>query len=75
MTNRQGMLAGLTTAIASCDSSIVHLQTNDKDDQNFSIDIELTTRNRVHFAEIMRKIRNLPDFHSISRHSKYKQQE
>ncbi len=75
VTNRQGTLAALTTAIASCDSSIVHLQTNDKEDQNFSIDIELTTRNRVHFAEIMRKIRNLPDFHSISRHSKYKQQE
>ncbi|MGQ8364270.1 bifunctional GTP diphosphokinase/guanosine-3',5'-bis pyrophosphate 3'-pyrophosphohydrolase [Glaciecola sp. 1036] len=73
--NRQGTLAALTAAIASCDSSIIHLKTDDKEDYNYFIDVELTTKNRVHLAEIMRRIRKLPDLQNISRHSQYKQQE
>ncbi|GLR69297.1 bifunctional GTP diphosphokinase/guanosine-3',5'-bis pyrophosphate 3'-pyrophosphohydrolase [Agaribacter marinus] len=72
--NRQGTLAALTAAIASSDSSIINLQTDDREDYNYSIDIELTTKNRVHLASIMRKIRSLPDLQQISRHSQNKQQ-
>ncbi|WP_395339452.1 bifunctional GTP diphosphokinase/guanosine-3',5'-bis pyrophosphate 3'-pyrophosphohydrolase [Ningiella sp. W23] len=72
--NRQGTLAALTAAIASCDSSIINLQTEDREDNQYMIDIELTTQNRLHLANIMRKIRALPDLQNISRHSKYKQQ-
>ena len=69
----QGTLAALTSAIAACDSSILNLQTLDRDDGNLSIDIELTTRNRIHFATIMRKLRTLPELHKVSRHSLNKQ--
>lgn len=71
--NQQGTLAALTGAIASCDSSILNLQTLDRDDNNLVIDIELSTKNRKHFANIMRKIRTIPDLQKVSRHSQYKQ--
>lgn len=70
--SQQGTLASLTAAIASCDSSIVNLQTHDRDDNNLVADIELTTRNRIHFATIMRKIRALPEIVKVSRHSQNK---
>ncbi|MBT1451812.1 bifunctional GTP diphosphokinase/guanosine-3',5'-bis pyrophosphate 3'-pyrophosphohydrolase [Glaciecola sp. XM2] len=70
--NRQGTLAALTAAIASCNSSIIHLQTEDREDNHYVIDVELTTQNRVHLANIMRKIRALPELQNISRHSQYK---
>jgi RelA/SpoT family (p)ppGpp synthetase len=73
--NQQGTLASLTAAIAACDSSILNLQTFDKDDNNLLVDVELTTRNRVHYATIMRKIRTLPELQKVSRHSQYKPQE
>ena len=72
--SQQGTLASLTAAIASCDSSIVTMQTQDRDDNHLVVDIELTTRNRIHFATIMRKIRALPDLQKVSRHSKPKAQ-
>ena len=70
--NRQGTLAALTAAIASCNSSIINLQTEDREDSHYVIDVELTTHNRKHLANIMRKIRALPDLQNISRHSQYK---
>jgi len=60
----------LTAAIARCNSSITNLQTEDREDNHFVIDIELTTKNRTHLANIMRKIRVLPELQSISRHSR-----
>ncbi len=70
--NRQGTLAALTAAIASCNSSIINLQTEDREDNHYVIDVELTTQNRLHLANIMRKIRALPELQNISRHSQYK---
>jgi RelA/SpoT family (p)ppGpp synthetase len=70
--NQQGTLASLTAAIASCDSSIINMQTHDREDNLLVVDIEMTTRNRIHFANIMRKIRILPELQKVSRHSKPK---
>lgn len=70
--SQQGTLASLTAAIASCNSSIVNMQTHDREDNLLVVDIELTTRNRIHFATIMRKIRSLPELQKVSRHSKPK---
>jgi guanosine-3',5'-bis(diphosphate) 3'-pyrophosphohydrolase len=70
--NQQGTLASLTGAIASCDSTIINLQTLDRDDGHLVVDVELSARNRVHFAKIMRKIRTLPELQKVSRHSQSK---
>jgi RelA/SpoT family (p)ppGpp synthetase len=72
--DQQGTLASLTAAIASCDSSIVNIQSREREDNNLLVDIEITTRNRIHFATIMRKIRSLPVLVKVSRHSQTKAQ-
>ncbi|MCC2617546.1 bifunctional GTP diphosphokinase/guanosine-3',5'-bis pyrophosphate 3'-pyrophosphohydrolase [Aestuariibacter halophilus] len=67
--NHQGTLATLTNTVASCDSNIIGLQTEEKESNIYYIDIELTTHNRVHLANIMRKIRRMPEVQKVSRHS------
>jgi len=70
--NHQGTLAALTSTIAGSQSSIINLQTDEREGSVYVIDIELTTRNRVHLANIMRKIRAMPELQKVSRHSQYK---
>jgi (p)ppGpp synthase/HD superfamily hydrolase len=72
--NQQSTLASLTAAIAASDSTIINLQTQERDDGHLVVDVEFSTRNRNHFANTMRKIRTLPDLQKVSRHSQYKQQ-
>jgi guanosine-3',5'-bis(diphosphate) 3'-pyrophosphohydrolase len=71
--NHQGTLAALTSTIASSESSIINLQTEERENSIYVIDIELTTKNRLHLAKIMRKIRSMPELQKVSRHSQYKQ--
>lgn len=72
--NHQGTLATLTNNIASCDSNIIGLQTEEKESNIYFVDIELTTYNRVHLANVMRKIRTMPEVQKVSRHSQSRQQ-
>ncbi|XOV79835.1 MAG: bifunctional GTP diphosphokinase/guanosine-3',5'-bis pyrophosphate 3'-pyrophosphohydrolase [Aestuariibacter sp.] len=70
--NRQGTLATLTNTVAACDSNIIGLQTEEKESNIYYIDLELTTKNRVHLAKIFRQIRTMPEVQSVSRHSRTK---
>ncbi|WP_026376568.1 bifunctional GTP diphosphokinase/guanosine-3',5'-bis pyrophosphate 3'-pyrophosphohydrolase [Aestuariibacter salexigens] len=70
--NHQGTLATLTNTIAACDSNIVSLQTEEKESNIYYIEIELTTKDRNHLANIMRKIRAMPEVQRVSRHSQSK---
>lgn len=67
--NHQGTLATLTNNIVSCDSNIIGLQTEEKESNIYFVDLELTTYNRVHLANVMRKIRIMPEVQKVSRHS------
>lgn len=71
--NHQGTLATLTNAVSACDSNIIGLQTEEKESNVYYIDLELTTKNRVHLAKIMRKIRSMPEVQKVSRHSQSRQ--
>ncbi|WP_088329668.1 bifunctional GTP diphosphokinase/guanosine-3',5'-bis pyrophosphate 3'-pyrophosphohydrolase [Lacimicrobium sp. SS2-24] len=71
--NHQGTLAKLTNAIATADSDIISLQTEEKESNIYYIDLELTTTNRVHLAGVMRKIRAMAEVQKVSRHSQSKQ--
>lgn len=71
--NHQGTLAKLTNMVSACDSNIIGLQTEEKESNIYYIDIELTTHNRVHLANIMRKIRSMPEVQKVSRHSQSRQ--
>lgn len=71
--NHQGTLATLTNTVASCGSNIVGLQTEEKESNIYYIDIELTIKNRLQLANVMRKIRSMPEVQRVSRHSQAKQ--
>jgi guanosine-3',5'-bis(diphosphate) 3'-pyrophosphohydrolase len=67
--NHQGTLATLTNTVASCGSDIVGLQTEEKESNIYYIDVELTIKNRLQLANVMRKIRIMPEVQKVSRHS------
>jgi guanosine-3',5'-bis(diphosphate) 3'-pyrophosphohydrolase len=71
--NHQGTLANLTNNVASCGSNIVGLQTEEKESGIYYIDIELTIKDRIQLADVMRKIRIMPEVQRVSRHSQSKQ--
>lgn len=65
--NRQGVLAKLTTLIASQDSNIQDLATDDRDTGEYVIKITLSVRDRIQLANVMRKIRVMPDVQKVYR--------
>ncbi|GKX52400.1 bifunctional GTP diphosphokinase/guanosine-3',5'-bis pyrophosphate 3'-pyrophosphohydrolase [Budvicia aquatica] len=67
MFNHQGVLANLTAEINSAKSNIQSLNTEEKDGRVYVAFIRLTTLNRVHLANIMRKIRIMPDVIKVTR--------
>ncbi|PCS23202.1 bifunctional GTP diphosphokinase/guanosine-3',5'-bis pyrophosphate 3'-pyrophosphohydrolase [Candidatus Enterovibrio escicola] len=67
MLNHQGALADLTHTIASTGSNILGLTTEDRDGRLYTVYIKLTTKNRVHLANIMRRIRIMKHMVKVSR--------
>lgn len=67
MFNHQGSLANLAAVINAAKSNIQNLNTEEKDGRVYSIFIRLTTRDRIHLANIMRKIRIMPDVIKVNR--------
>ncbi|CSC06744.1 GTP pyrophosphokinase [Vibrio cholerae] len=60
MHNRQGALAELTNVISKTGSNIHGLSTEERDGRLYTVTVLLTTKDRVHLAGIMRKIRTMP---------------
>ncbi|MDE1493599.1 bifunctional GTP diphosphokinase/guanosine-3',5'-bis pyrophosphate 3'-pyrophosphohydrolase [Xenorhabdus bovienii] len=67
MFNHQGALANLTAAINDANSSIQSMNTEEKDGRVYCVFIRLTTQDRIQLANIMRKIRVMPDVMRVSR--------
>ncbi|OTA15577.1 bifunctional ppGpp synthetase II/ guanosine-3',5'-bis pyrophosphate 3'-pyrophosphohydrolase [Xenorhabdus vietnamensis] len=67
MFNHQGALANLTAAINDANSSIQSMNTEEKDGRVYCAFIRLTTKDRIQLANIMRKIRVMPDVVRVSR--------
>ncbi|MDE1185860.1 MAG: bifunctional GTP diphosphokinase/guanosine-3',5'-bis pyrophosphate 3'-pyrophosphohydrolase [Pantoea sp.] len=67
MFNHQGALANLTAAINTAGSNIQSLNTEERDGRVYSAFIRLTAQDRVHLANIMRKIRVMPDVIKVHR--------
>ncbi len=65
--NHQGALAKLTSIIASAESNIHSLTTEERDGRIYSIRLVLSTRDRIHLARIMKRIRVIPDVVRVSR--------
>ncbi|WP_105253832.1 bifunctional GTP diphosphokinase/guanosine-3',5'-bis pyrophosphate 3'-pyrophosphohydrolase [Pseudoalteromonas sp. T1lg75] len=65
--NHQGALAKLTSLVASTGANIVELQTDEKESNLYVIDLGVTVKDRIHVANIMRRIRVMPDVQKVYR--------
>ena len=65
--NNQGVLAKLTSAIATTGCNIDGLQTEEIDANIYFIDVALTIKNRKHLADVIRHIRKMPDVQRATR--------
>jgi guanosine-3',5'-bis(diphosphate) 3'-pyrophosphohydrolase len=65
--NHQGALAMLTNAIAKCGSNVHNLNSGEKEAGLYVIDMEITCRDRIHLADIIRKIKVMTDVQRVIR--------
>jgi guanosine-3',5'-bis(diphosphate) 3'-pyrophosphohydrolase len=65
--NHQGALAKLTNQIATTGANIQNLSTEEKESNLYIINVELLAVNRIHLANIMRKIRVMEDIQKVYR--------
>jgi len=65
--NHQGALAALTNVIARRESNVHTLNSGEKDSGLYVIDMEITCRDRIHLADIIRKIKVMVDVQRVVR--------
>jgi len=65
--NHQGALAQLTNVIAKCGSNVHSLNSGEKEAGLYIIDMEITCRDRIHLADIIRKIKVMVDVQRVIR--------
>lgn len=65
--NHQGALAHLTNVIAKCGSNVHSLNSGEKEAGLYIIDMEITCRDRIHLADIIRKIKVMVDVQRVIR--------
>ena len=65
--NHQGALSKLTAIITKADSHIRTLNTEEKDSNLYLVSMEITCRDRIHIANIIRKIKIMDDVQRVFR--------
>jgi len=65
--NHQGALAKVTQLIAQANSNVEHIYTEEKESNIYVITADVTVRDRIHLARLIKKIRTMPDVQRISR--------
>jgi len=65
--NHQGALAKITSIVAAGGSNIHNLATEERDGRVFLINLRISVKDRVHLANVMRRIRVLPEVLRTSR--------
>ncbi|ATC96120.1 bifunctional GTP diphosphokinase/guanosine-3',5'-bis pyrophosphate 3'-pyrophosphohydrolase [Pseudoalteromonas tunicata] len=65
--NHQGALAKLTNVISTTSANIVEISTDEKESNLYIINLAITVKDRIHVANIMRKIRVMPDVQKVYR--------
>ncbi len=65
--NHQGALALLTNVIAKCSSNVHSLNSGEKEAGLYVIDMEIACRDRIHLADIIRKIKVMIDVQRVIR--------
>jgi GTP pyrophosphokinase/guanosine-3',5'-bis(diphosphate) 3'-pyrophosphohydrolase len=65
--NHQGALASLTNVVARGESNVHTLNSGEKESGLYVIDMEITCRDRIHLANIIRKIKVMVDVQRVVR--------
>lgn len=65
--NQHGALAALANVIAATGANIHNIATEEKDGRIYLVELLITTKSRVHLANIMRKIRVTPNVLKVFR--------
>lgn len=65
--NHQGALAAVTAVVAKAGSNVHSLNTEEKESGLYTIDMEITCRDRIHLADIIRKIKVMVDVQRVIR--------
>lgn len=65
--NHQGVLAKLTNGIASTNANILGISTEEKEGSFYVITLEISVHDRIHLANIMRKLRIMPEVQKVYR--------
>ncbi len=65
--NHQGVLAQLANTIAATGANIQGITTEEKDARVYQVNLLITTKGRIHLANVMRKIRVMADVLRVSR--------
>ena len=65
--NHQGVLAQLANVISATGANIHSISTEEKDARVYQVNLLITAKHRVHLADIMRKIRVMPDVLRVNR--------
>ena len=65
--NHQGALAKITSIIAAAGSNIHNLSTEERDGRVYLINLRISVHDRIHLANVMRRIRVLPEVLRTSR--------
>ena len=69
MVNHQRALATLTSIVSNTGSNIQAMSSEEKDGRLYSISMVITTQSRTQLANVMRRIRIMPDVTKISRNT------
>ena len=65
--HQRGIIATLANAIASAEANIDKIGTSDRDAQFSIVNLTLTVRNRVHLAQVMKKVRMMKSVTRVTR--------
>ena len=64
---RKGIIAELAAAVTEADAGIDNIKVDERNAELSTVVVEISVKNRVHLARVMRKLRVLPNVESISR--------
>ncbi|NVK24422.1 MAG: TGS domain-containing protein, partial [Gammaproteobacteria bacterium] len=65
--NHQGALAKVTHLISLANSNVEHLNTEEKESNLYVVTADVTVKDRIHLARVIKKLRTMPDVQRISR--------
>ena len=65
--SERGIIAQLATRIASTGTSIEGIEVDERDEEHSVISLTIQVRDRVHLAEVMRKVRSMRSVEKVSR--------